>query len=289
MSRKKPSSLPITVSVSMVLFLLGLLGALLINSSRLTEHFKENVVVMVYFSKQAPDAEIQAARMDIAARKFVRNSKFISPEEAAYEFKEELGENFTEILGDNPLPASMEVYLALDRVGDDVDAVLEELRQVSGVYEVEYEQYLVDQINRNKNLAAMGLGGLALLLVVISLLLINNTVRLSVYSRRFLVKSMQLVGAREWFIIRPFLLRSLFVALIGAVIALGLTILSSYAVYRAILLSYGGSIPNLPQSSGISDYSILFVALLILGVLIVIPTTYLSTRRYLRMKIDDLY
>lgn len=273
----------------MVLFLLGLLGALLINSGRLTEHFKENVVVMVYFSKQAPDAEIQAARMDIAARKFVRNSKFISPEEAAYEFKEELGENFTEILGDNPLPASMEVYLALDRVGDDVDDVLEELRQVSGVYEVEYEQYLVDQINRNKNLAAMGLGGLALLLVVISLLLINNTVRLSVYSRRFLVKSMQLVGAREWFIIRPFLLRSLFVALLGAVIALGLTILSSYAVYRAILLSYGGSIPNLPQSSGISDYSILFVALLILGVLIVIPTTYLSTRRYLRMKIDDLY
>lgn len=273
----------------MVLFLLGLLGALLLNSRRLTEHFKENVVVMVYFSKQASDRDIETSSKLIEEKDFVRNSTFVSPEEAAYEFREELGENFTEVLGDNPLPASMEVYLDLKVIEDNVALALDELKAVPYVYEVEYEQYLVEQINRNKNLAALGLAGLAVLLVLISLILINNTIRLSVYSRRFLVKSMQLVGAREGFIIKPFLVRSLIVALLGAVIASALTLAASYGVYQLILYSYGGSVPNLPPMSGIRDYSILFAGLLILGLVIVLPTTYFSTRRYLRMKIDDLY
>jgi cell division transport system permease protein len=272
---------------------MGLLGALVMHAQQLTNHFKENVLVMVYFSKQAPDAEIEHACNKLSEKEYVKKSVFISKEEAAYTFKEELGEDFVEIIGDNPLPSSMELYLNADKVGEKIEMVLDEIKEIPFVYEVEYEQNLIKQIDQNKKILGLGLLVLSLLLVVISVVLINNTVRLSVYSRRFLVKSMQLVGATEWFIIKPFVLRSLLVGIAGAFLAWLLTFGLVHMAYGFITGDFiGEGVSNLPDRFtliNIRDYSLLFVALLVLGILIVLPSTFVSTKKYLGSKIEDLY
>lgn len=276
----------------MVLFIMGLLGSVLINSQHITKHFKENVMVMLYFNKQATKEDITKAREEIEAMSSIKRSVYISPEDAAFTFRDELGENFVEILGDNPLPPSMELYLDMRAVNDDPQSVVDELAEIPIVYEVEYEATLMDRINANKEIITYSLLGTAFLLLIICVILMNNMIRLSVYSKRFTIKSMQLVGAKEWYIIRPFVIRSIYIALIAGLIAALLTYSVSIGMYSWLYNVYfesAGMLPDVGEVAGIREYSILFVALLILGMTIVIPVTYWSTRRFLRMKIDDLY
>jgi len=293
MSKRGPSILPITLSLTTVLLLLGLLGALTIHTSAFTRHFKENIVVLLFFNKQAPDATIEESRAIIEDKSYIKRSEFISAEDAAYTFKDELGKDFVDILGDNPLPSSMELYLDLGSTSMKIDAILDDLEAVPYVYEVEFEKHLIEKINKNTKIIAVGLIFLSLLLMIVSVILINNLVRLSVYSKRFIVKSMQLVGATEWFIIKPFLLRSLLVVAIGATLAWLLSFGITWVAYSWLRSIYSqtnsGNLPNFGDITGISEYSFLFVALLLVGIIIVLPTTFLSTRKYLRMKIDDLY
>jgi len=292
LKRKRPSILPITLSIAMVLFIMGLLGSVLINSQHITQHFKENVMVMVYFNKQATKDDISKARQEIVQMPSIKRSEFISPEDAAFTFRDELGENFVEILGDNPLPPSMELYLDMAMVKDDPQSVVDQLSEIPVVYEVEYEAMLMERINANKEVITYSLIGAAFLLLIICVILMNNMIRLSVYSKRFTIKSMQLVGAREWYIIRPFVTRSIYIAMISGLIAAILTYVVSIGTYSWLYNVYfesAGLLPDVGEVVGIREYSILFVALLILGLAIVIPVTYWSTRRFLRMKIDDLY
>jgi len=293
MSRKGPSILPITLSLTTVLLLLGLVGALTIYTRTFTREFKENIVVLVFFNKQSPDKSIQETRAQIESQPYIKKSVFISAEDAAYSFKDELGSDFVEVLGDNPLPASMELYLNLSDQKLNIDKILEELRAFPYVYEIEYERNLIDKINKNTRLIGASLFFLSLLLVIVSVILINNMVRLSVYSKRFIVKSMQLVGATEWFIIKPFLIRSIYVAVIGALAAWVLSYSITRGAYTWFSAIYrktnSGNLPNFEDITGISEYSILFAFLLFVGITIVLPTTFISTRKYLRMKIDDLY
>lgn len=276
----------------MVLFIMGLLGSVLINSRHITQHLKENVMVMLYFNKQATGDAVQEARESIVSMSAIKKAVYISPQDAAFTFREELGENFVEILGDNPLPASMELYLDMKEVGEEPQKVVDELAEIPVVYEVEYEASLMDRINANREIIAYSLLGTALLMLVISIILMNNMIRLSVYSKRFIIKSMQLVGAREWYIIRPFVLRSAVIAVLAGLIAAVLTYGISIGMYSWLFEVYfesAGMLPDVSDIAGIREYSILFVALIVLGMAIVIPVTYWSTRRFLRMKIDDLY
>lgn len=287
------SNISIVVSITMVLFVLGLFGLLLINTQRLTDNLQENVLVILYLERNIDDASVEKLTEEILSLPFVKKASYVSKEEAAFEYKELLEKDFVEILGDNPLPASIEVFLHARSDLKAEEAALKTLGGLKGVEEVDYERDLLGKIDRNKRVVGNILIALALLMVLISLVLVNNAIRLSVYAQRFLVKSMQLVGATEWFIIRPFVMRSLVHVLVAAVAAFGLTLLSYFTIGLWIQNNLLGSGMELFSVNifmeDIRIYSLLFASLIILGVMIVVPGTYFATQKYLRLKVDDLY
>lgn len=277
----------------MVLYILGLFGLLLINTNKITNYLEENVIVILYFDLQKPDQEIKDLSAEIGKMKNVKQTRFVSREEAAFQYKEVLEEDFVEILGDNPLPASVEVYLNAEMSSKQREKIIGELRNLDGVDEVDFMKDLVSSIERNKVIVGNILIILAMLLVVVSLVLVNNTIRLSVYSRRFLVRSMQLVGATEWFIIKPFVIRSVLYVLVASVAAMVLTTITYFVVGGWVQQNLPGSGYELISfkvfTHDFQIYSLLFALLVALGLLIVIPGTYFATQKYLRLRIDELY
>lgn len=277
----------------MVLYILGLFGLLIINTQKVTDYFKENVLVILYFQKGLSDQEIEPLAESISRLEYVKNAKFVSSEEAAFQYKEVIEKDFVEILGDNPLPSSIEVYLTANMGEVARNSALDSLRNIKGVTEIDFQKDLVSSIEQNKKMVGNILVALAMLLVIVSLILVNNAIRLSVYSKRFLVKSMQLVGATEWFIIKPFVIRSIFNVLIAAVFSMVLTLFTFFFVGGWIQSNILGNSTELFSleifQTDIKIYCILFVTLIGLGLLIVIPGTYYATQKYLRLKVDDLY
>jgi cell division transport system permease protein len=293
-SKRKPSFIPAILSITLVLFVIGMLSVVTIYTGRLIDYLKENVQVVLYFNSGTPDDKVKGVEKSIMAMPYVKETKFVGSEEAALLFKEELGEDFTEVLGGNPLPPSIEVYLkgnTLDR--SRMDSVVNEFKTIPMVYEVNSQSDLIDDINTNKNRLSYIMGGIGAILLIVAFVLMNSTVRLAVYSKRFIIKSMQLVGATEWFIIRPFIRNSFYWVLFGASIATLLTAgLYMYGaswlsknVYNSegSLFSAKSLLAELPVFGGI------FAFLLVIGLLVIIPGTYVSTKRYLSLKIDDLY
>lgn len=275
------------ISVCMVLFILGLFGMLLINTQKLTEYLQENVLVILYFDNQTAETQLEDNVRSIEALSYVKNARYITGEQAAMDYKEVLGKDFVEVLGSNPLPASIEVNLNARSLNGQTDSALASLNAITGVTGVEFQQDLVDQISTNKRIAGLVLIGVAMLLLIVSLVLINNTIRLDVYARRFVVKSMQLVGASEWFIIRPFLLKAVWLTGLSTVLAFGLVVLCNTAVTKWVESNFF-EVQHIFKSD-ITIYSILFASITILGMCIVLPSTYFATKKYLRLRINDLY
>lgn len=300
---KKPSFFPALLSVTMVLFMLGLLGLLVISSNRFTNYLKENVMFTVYFSNAAPDERLASISGEIQSMDFVKSSVFISKEEAAEVYKKEINVDFEETLGENPLPASLDIYVkATHSDSATMRKTMDRVAAMDYVQDVDYQGDLIRSINKFRERISFILAGITLILVFISIILITNTVRLSVFANRFLIKSMQMVGATEWFIIRPFINRAFLIGALGSVFAGGLLLIAFLAASRWIAKEF----PQFAGSAGeagtrgnmthwtflmqdISQYSILFVILLVLGVAILVISTYVSTKKYLKLKIDDLY
>jgi cell division transport system permease protein len=275
------------ISVSMVLFILGLFGMLLINTQKLTSYLQENVLVILYFDTQTSETELTDRRDDIKLLSYVKSAKYITGEQAAIDYKEVLGQDFLEVLGNNPLPASIEVNLNATALNGQIETAMSALNNVEGVTGVEFQQDLVDQINKNKRIVGLVLIGAAMLLLAVSLVLINNTIRLDVYAQRFVVKSMQLVGASEWFIIKPFVLKAIGLTFLSTVFAFGLVVVCNTALTKWV----EGNFFEVQQifKSDITIYSILFASITILGLCIVLPSTFFATKKYLRLRINDLY
>ncbi len=223
----------------------------------------------------------------IRAYDYVKSAKYITGQEAAFDYKEVLGKDFVEVLGNNPLPASIEVTLSASSLQGNVSEAMKELESIEGVGSLDFQEDLVVQIESNKHVVGTMLMALAMLLLAISLILINNAIRLDVYSKRFIVKSMQLVGASEWFIIKPFILKSLVLTALSGVIAFVFIYLSD----KGLTAWIEGNFFQVERifKSDITIYSILFATIMILGVCIVLPSTYFATKKYLRLRIDDLY
>ncbi len=281
--RLRNSYVSTIVSITLVLFMLGLMGLLLLNANRLSRYVKENIGFSVVLQDNASEADIAWVRKQLDVAPYVRETKFISKDDAARELSEMLGEDFVSFLGYNPLPVSIEAKLRYDYANNDSIAVIEsELREFKQVKEVSYQKSLIGMMNENINKISAILLLFSALLLFVSLAQINNTIRLSIYSRRFLINTMKLVGATRGFVIKPFVAKSALHGIISAIVALALLCGLFYAARNQL----GTEMMHLitPEVMGI-----LFLCILGVGIAVSALSTYLAVNRFLDMKTDELY
>lgn len=289
--KKKIGSYPnamIVMSLTAALFLIGFCGLLVIQSKKLVSIIRQNIEVRVFLEKTETKAGQDSILHVIKQKPFVLTSTeetpitFVSKEEAAKEFIEGTKEDFTTLLGENPLRDSYRVKLHEDYFEESkLQAIKKDIEKLKGVYEVVYQEDLADNINRNVTKIYAVLSAFALIMLIIIVLLVNNTIKLAIYSQRFLIRSMQLVGATNGFIQRPYIIRGATQGLIGGLLAIALLVGLQQLAVR-----------NVEGLLSLQEYNkIIFLAVVImlLGILIGIISTYQSLSRYLRMTLDDLY
>ncbi|MBK7131960.1 MAG: cell division protein FtsX [Bacteroidales bacterium] len=281
-TKLRGSYVTLVISVSLVLFLLGVLGLVLINARELSDYFRESLSFSVMLDDGAKEADIRMLQKDLDAKPYVKSTEYVSKDEAALKMKEELGEDFINFLGDNPLPPSIDVYLYAGFTSPDSVAKIEKyVFEYPFVKEVYYQESLLFLINENVKKISLFLLVISTFLFLIALTIINNTIRLSIYSRRFIIRTMQLVGATRGFIRRPFLLQSAFQGLLAALLAMILLMGLLYLIEKEFFMMFSFESTNL--------LILLGAALIILGVLINIISTYFSVNRYLSISEDKLY
>ncbi len=214
------SYVSVVLSVFLVLFLLGMLGLFIINSKRLSDNFKEDIVMTVFFKNEAVDSTFKAFDAELKTAKFAKDFKFVSKEDAAKQHKEVIGEDFMEFLGANPLYNSYDIHLKADYVTNPGFSKMEsQIRANPMVADVVYDKQLITLVNDNIKKVTFWVLIVSAVFAVISFLLINSSLRLSIYANRFIIKTMQMVGATKAFIRKPFITRSIILGIIGSVLA----------------------------------------------------------------------
>ncbi|NDB02144.1 MAG: ABC transporter permease [Flavobacteriaceae bacterium] len=209
------------VSIGLVLFLLGFLGLILMNSKKVADHFKEHIALTVFLKDDARSVEIEQLQQTVQLADYTKSAVFVSKEQAAEEHSALIGENFMEFLGDNPLKNSIDVFLLADYVtADEVENIKNELLQNNFIDSVNYDKPLIVLLNDNIKKISFWALVISMVFLIIAIILINHSIRLSVYAKRFTIKTMQLVGATKSFIRAPFVRQSLFFGSIGGVLAL---------------------------------------------------------------------
>jgi cell division transport system permease protein len=272
----------VVLSVFLVLFLLGILGFFIINSKKLADNFKEEIAMTVFFKNDANDTILKAFAKDLKGAPFTKSFVYVSKEQAAKEHTDIIGEDFMTFLGTNPLQNSYDIHLKADYVEKDSIAKIESrLHKNPMVSDIVYDKQLVNLVNDNIKKVSMWILIISCFLTVIAVLLINSSLRLSIYSHRFIIKTMQMVGATKAFIRKPFVMRSIKLGMIGA----GLAIIALIAVLIYLQTNFPGL--------GILDDKLLVAVVLLLvfgiGVLITWISTYFATQRFLNLRTDDLY
>jgi cell division transport system permease protein len=272
----------VVLSVFLVLFLLGILGFFIINSKKLADNFREEIAMTVFFKNDANDSILKAFGTELKAARFTKSYVYVSKEVAAKQHTDIIGEDFMTFLGTNPLQNSYDMHLKADYVvKDSISKIEGQLRKNKMVADIVYDKQLVNLVNDNIKKVSMWILIISTFLTIIAVLLINSSLRLSIYSHRFIIKTMQMVGATKSFIRKPFVLRSIKLGMIGA----GLAIIALIAVLVYLQTNF----PDL----GILDDKLLvaFVLLFVfgIGVLITWISTYFATQRFLNLRTDDLY
>jgi len=272
----------VVISIALVLFLLGCLGLLVLNAKTISDNFKEQVVMTIYLNDSAKDVEVKQLEKSLAMADYTKSSVYVSKEEAAEIMKAEYGEDFLENVGQNPLQNSIDVRLKADFVtSETLNKITEELSQKDFIQEVRYDSDLVELMNNNVKKITFWVLVISGIFTLIAVLLINSSIRLAVYSKRFIIKTMQLVGATKAFIRRPFVFKSVQLGIIGAVVAL---------VGMAVVLYYlNQTFPELELLRKPVVLTLLFVGVFVLGVLITWVSTFVATQRFLNLKTDHLY
>jgi cell division transport system permease protein len=289
--KKKLGSYPyfsVIFSITLALFVIGLFGLLILHATRLSKTIQDNVEVHVYLNKIISENERIQLEKIIANKDYVLKNDgkpeitFISKEEGARQFTEDTGEDIIEFLGENPLRDAFVFKVSIEyQKNNDLSTIKDELETLEGVYETAYVENLVDKINRNVAFISLYLLGFAILLLIAVIILINNTLKLALFSQRFLIRSMQLVGARPTFIKKPFLSRAIWYGLLAG-------ILSSGMLY-AFLYYLNTVIEGLAELQNIEEILLLFTGLLIIGALVAFFSTYRAINKYLKLSLDELY
>ena len=281
-TRLRSSYVSLVISVSLVLFLLGVLGLVLINAKELADYLRESLSFSIMLDDDAKEPDIRMLQKDLDAKPYVKSTEYISKDAAAVKMKKELGEDFISFLGDNPLPPSIDVYLHSGYTSPDSVAKIEKyVREYTFVKEVSVPESLLFLINENVKKISLFLLVISAFLFLIALTIINNTIRLSIYSRRFLIRTMQLVGATRAFIRGPFLIQSAIQGLLAALVAMSLLIGLLYLIEKEFFLMFSFESTYLLFLLGAS--------IIVTGILINVISTFFSVNRYLSISEDKLY
>lgn len=276
------SYLTSTISISMVLFLIGMLGVVLLNAERLAKYVRENIGFTLVLKDDVPENEIADLLKSLKAANFVKEAEYIDKATAAERLKTELGEDFTGFLGYNPLLSSVDVKLNADFATPEQLVILEQrFMEYPQIKEVSYQHDMVKIINENVQKIGLILIFFSVLLLVIFFALINNTIRISIYSQRFIINTMLMVGATDSFIRAPFVKRSLKYGLIGA--------LAANLVLFMLMMSYASELTGIISLDDFTIFGIVFASVLFLGILISWSSTYMAVNKFIRLKFDELY
>ncbi len=288
--KKKLGSYPyfsVVFSITLALFVIGVFGSLIIYSKELERIVRESVKIQVFLQSNVTEAQRLQIQKTLTSKYFTPKDqaeavKFVSKEEAAKEFIKETGEDFQKFLGENPLRNAFLVKIADDyHEADSLKKIKSEVEKITGVFQVYYVENVIESINKNITKISLALLGVALLLLLTVVLLINNTVRLALFSQRFLIRSMQLVGAKRWFIQKPFLYRAMGHGLLAGGIA---------SLLLIGLISLGNRrIDDLQLIQNNERLFALLFALLVVGVLVAFLSTFRAVNKYLELSLDELY
>lgn len=289
--KKKLGSFPyvsVIFSITLALFVIGLFGLLILHSNKLKDSIRENITIQIYLDKFVTENDKIRINKLLTQKKYIAKDgdkslvEYISKEEAAKLFIESSGEDFIEFLGDNPLRDAFTIKIDPSyQQSDSLKTIETELSKVDSVFEVVYIQNLVQAINKNITKISLILIGFTIILIITIVILINNTIKLALFSQRFLIRSMQLVGAKASFIIAPFVRRAGMQGLLSGLIA---------SMILFALLTYANSvIEELKQLQSINELLILFAFIMGLGMVIGMISTYKAVKKYLKMTLDELY
>ena len=272
----------VVISIALVLFLVGLLALLVLNTKKVADHFKEQIALSIYLKDTAKEVEIDQLQKSLALSEYTKSIDFVSKEQAAKAYSEEIGEDFMEFLGYNPLQNSVDVYFNADYVSETkIAEISRDLGEKEFVDEIIYDKPLIALLNDNIKRLSFWILAVSGLLTFIAVLLINSSIRLSVYAKRFTIKTMQMVGATKRFIRRPFILKSIKLGIIGSTISL--------AGMGVVLYYLNKSFPELNLISDEILLASIFAGVLVLGILISWLSTFFATQRFLNLKTDELY
>ncbi|MBD1260397.1 ABC transporter permease [Maribacter polysiphoniae] len=272
----------VVLSIGLVLFLLGILGLLVLNTKKMADHFKEQITVSVFLKENAKEVEVDQLQKSLAMAEYTKTATYVSKEEAAEQHSADIGENFIDFLGYNPLKNSIDVQLNADFVSpEQIEEIATEISKKNYVDEVSYDKPLVGLLSDNVKKISFWILVASAIFTFIAVLLINSSIRLSIYSKRFIIKTMQMVGATKIFIRRPFIWTNIKLGMLGALIAL---------IGLGAVLFYLDS--NFTEFNLLQDSTViilLFVGVFVLGVLISLISTYFATQRFLNLRTDELY
>jgi cell division transport system permease protein len=273
------SYLSVTVSITLVIFLLGLIGLLVLNARRLSDYAKENIGFTITLNSDEKEMDIIRLQKELDASEFVIETIYIPKEEAARLLKEELGEDFEIYLNFNPLPSSIDIKLSANYANiDSISKIEKQLKRNPLVSEIYYQSSLINLVNENVQKISLVLFIFSLLFLIISIALINNTIRLAFYSKRFIINTMQLVGATHSFIQRPFIIKSSFFGALGSLVAIFFMAISIYFIqstFEGIFI--------------FKDKIFVFTIMFLSGTIISALSTFFAVNRFLKMNANQLY
>ncbi len=280
--RLRSSYFSVIISIALVLFLVGLLGMMVLKTKALAKHFKEQVTLNVFLSDNINKKKLAAFKKTIKSKDYTKSIAFISKEDAAKLMQKEIGQDFLEFLGTNPLKDVINIHLKSDFVTSEKMKEIEKtLLQNKLVHEVSYDKPLIELLNKNIKRISLWVLIFSSLLTLIAVVLINSSIRLSVYSKRFTIKTMQMVGATKSFIRRPFIWTSIKLGILGAILAIIALIGLSYYIEKQV--------PEISLLNNVELLATVFGGVLLLGILISWLSTYFATRRFLNLRTHELY
>jgi cell division transport system permease protein len=269
-------------SIALVLLMLGMLGLILVHAKNLSNYVKENIVLNIIVDEGAKETEVLAFKKSLDNNVAVKQTQYVNKEVAQHNLTKDLGEDFVNFLGYNPLLSTIDVYMKADYANNqNIDALKKTIEKNPIVKEVVYQSSLIDMVNKNINTISLIVLGFAAILLVIAIALINNTIRLAIFSQRFLIKSMQLVGATKNFIRKPFIL----VAALHGIIASFIAII----ILLGLLYYAQKELPEIIILRNFNEFGLVFISLVAIGIFITAISTWFAVSKYLRLKIYDLY
>ncbi len=280
--RLRLSSLSVVISISLILFLLGILGLIVLQSKSISDNFKEEFEISIFLNDTAKENDIKELETLLKKKEYTKKITFLSKEKAYQTYLKELGEDFMKELDENPLKNSVNLYLKADYFDlKKIEKIEKNLLKNKFINDISYSKATVSNLNNFVKKTSFWLLAFSSLLGLIAFVLINSYLRLAVYSKRFNIKTMQMVGATKRFIRKPFLYRSIKLGMLGAILAI--------AALSTIIYYLDNKYTVLKIANNKQQIALLFAGIFILGIIITWISTYFATRRFLKLKTDELY